>query len=75
MGINLISTKYAAKATSVSEETLRSWLDSGLFETEHFAKDTKSREKTFYFSTNDLNRLSEFASREKYKTLPDLAAD
>jgi hypothetical protein len=75
MGVNLVSTKYAAKVTSVSEETLRSWLGSGLFETEHFAKNTKTDEKTFYFSTNDINRLSEFASREIRKTRLDLAAD
>jgi hypothetical protein len=45
--------KYAAKVTSVREQTLRVWLGSGLFETEHFAKNTKTNEKTFYFAPND----------------------
>jgi hypothetical protein len=75
MGINLVSTKYAAKITSVSEETLHSWLGSGLFETEHFAKNTKTSEKTFYFSPDDIKRLSEFASLGMRKTRFDLAAD
>ena len=75
MAINLVSTKYAAKVTSVSEETLRTWLGSGLFETEHFARNSKTGEKTFYFSPTDLNRLSEFASRGIFKIRVDLAAD
>jgi hypothetical protein len=75
MGVNLVSTKYAAKAALISEEMLRSWLGSGLFETDYFAKNTKTREKTFYFSPNDIHRLSEFASRQIRKTRLDLAAD
>jgi hypothetical protein len=75
MGTNLFSTKYAAKVTAISENLLRTWLGSGLFETEHFAKNTKTQEKTFYFASSDINRLAEFASRETRKPRIDLAAD
>jgi hypothetical protein len=75
MGTNLFSTKYAAKVTAVSEDLLSTWLRSGLFKTEHFAKNTKTQEKTFYFAASDLSRLSEFARGEVRKIQIDLAAD
>jgi hypothetical protein len=68
MGSNLFSTAYAAKITEVKREVLESWLRSGIFETEHFAQNSKTNEKTFYFSQTDVNRLAEFAARETRKS-------
>jgi len=64
MGSNLFSTAYAARITDVKLELLESWLDTGMFETEHFAKNSKTQEKTFYFAQTDVNRLAEFAAKE-----------
>jgi hypothetical protein len=75
MGTNLFSTRYAARVTAVSEDLLATWLRCGLFETEHFAKNTKTQEKTFYFAPGDISRLSEFARRAPQNTQIDLAAD
>jgi hypothetical protein len=81
MGTNLFSARYAAKIAEVSPALLDGWLKNGRFGTEHFAKDTKTQEKTFYFSQTDLNRLTEFAATEARKSRLsnisafDLAAD
>jgi hypothetical protein len=39
-----------------------------VFETEHFAQNSKTREKTFYFAQTDVNRLAEFAAKETRKS-------
>jgi hypothetical protein len=68
MGSNLFSTAYAARVADVKHDLLESWLKSGVFETEHFAKNTKTQEKTFYFAPADLSRLAEFAAKEARKS-------
>jgi hypothetical protein len=64
MGSSLFSAAYAAQAAAVKHELLESWLKNGVFQTEHFAKNTKTQEKTFYFAPTDVNRLAEFAAKE-----------
>lgn len=68
MGSNLFSTAYAARVADLKYDLLESWLKTGVFETEHFAKNTKTQEKTFYFSPSDLSRLAEFAAKETRKS-------
>jgi hypothetical protein len=68
MGSSLFSAAYAAQAAEVNRELLESWLKNGVFETEHFAKNSKTQERTFYFAPTDVNRLAEFAARETRKT-------
>jgi hypothetical protein len=68
MGSNLFSAAYAAQAAEVKRDLLESWLKNGVFETEHFAKNTKTKEKTFYFALTDVNRLAEFAASETRKS-------
>jgi hypothetical protein len=68
MGTNLFSARYAAKIANLSPAVLDGWLKNGRFGTEHFAMDTKTQEKTFYFSRTDLNRLIEFAASEARKS-------
>jgi len=47
MGSTLFSAAYAAQAAEVNRELLEKWLRAGVFETEHFAQNSKTREKTF----------------------------
>jgi hypothetical protein len=68
MGSNLFSTAYAARVADVKHDLLEWWLKAGVFETEHFAKNTKTQEKTFYFAPADLSRLAEFAAKEARKS-------
>jgi hypothetical protein len=68
MGSSLFSAAYAAQAAEVKRELLDNWLKTGAFETEHFAQNSKTREKTFYFAQGDLTRLAEFAARETRQT-------
>src|ERR1700677_1972692 len=67
MGSTLFSAAYAAQAAEVNRELLENWLKAGVFETEHFAENSKTREKTFYFAQTDVNRLAEFAAKEARK--------
>jgi hypothetical protein len=68
MGNKLFSTAYAAQVADVKRELLESWLKTGVFDTEHFAKNTKTHERTFYFTATDLSRLAEFAAKETRKS-------
>jgi len=47
MGSTLFSAAYAAQAAEVNRELLEKWLKTGVFETEHFAQNSKTREKLF----------------------------
>jgi hypothetical protein len=67
MGCTLFSAAHAAQAAEVNRELLEGWLKTGMFETEHFAQNSKTREKTFYFAQTDVNRLAEFAAKETRK--------
>jgi hypothetical protein len=67
MGSTLFSAAYAAQAAEVNRELLEEWLKTGVFETEHYAQNSKTREKTFYFAQTDVARLAEFAARETRK--------
>jgi hypothetical protein len=67
MGCTLFSAAYAAQAAEVNPELLEEWLKTGVFQTEHFAQNSKTREKTFYFAQADVNRLAEFAAKETGK--------
>lgn len=67
MGSTLFSAAYAAQAAAVNRELLEEWLKTGVFETEHYAQNSKTREKTFYFAQTDVARLAEFAARETRK--------
>jgi hypothetical protein len=67
MGCTLFSAAYAAQAAEVNRELLEGWLKTGMFQTEHFAQNSKTREKTFYFAQTDVNRLAEFAAKETRK--------
>ena len=68
MGSTLFSAAYAAQAAEVNRELLEKWLKTGVFETEHFAQNSKTREKTFYFAPTDVARLAEFAAKEMRKS-------
>ena len=68
MGSNLFSIAYAARVAEVKHDLLELWLKTGVFETGHFAKNTKPHEKTFYFAPADLSRLAEFAAKEAKKS-------
>jgi len=67
MGCTLFSAAYAAQVAEVNRELLEGWLKTGMFQTEHFAQNSKTREKTFYFAQTDVNRLAEFAAKETRK--------
>ena len=68
MGSTLFSAAYAAQAAEVNRDLLEKWLKTGVFETEHFAQNSKTREKTFYFAPTDVARLAEFAAKEMRKS-------
>ena len=68
MGSTLFSAAYAAQAAEVNRDLLEEWLQTGVFETEHFAQNSKTREKTFYFAQTDVARLAEFAAKEMRKS-------
>jgi hypothetical protein len=70
MGSTLFSAAYAAQAAEIRRDLLDSWLKTGQFETEHYAQNSKTREKTFYFAQSDVNRLAEFAARETRQARP-----
>jgi hypothetical protein len=67
MGCTLFSAAYAAQVAEVNRELLEGWLKTGMFQTEHFAQNSKTREKTFYFAQTDVNRSAEFAAKETRK--------
>jgi hypothetical protein len=68
MGSSLFSAAYAAQTAEVKRELLESWLKNGVFETEHFTKNSKTQKKTFYFALTDVNRLAEFAVNQTRKS-------
>jgi hypothetical protein len=75
MGTTLFSAAAASRFANISPDTLRSLLLSGQFSTDHFAKNTKTQERTFYFSQTDLNRLAAYVADRTTGNRTDLAAD
>ena len=69
MGSNLFSTSYAAEMAEIRRELLESWLQDGAFATEHFAENTKTRQRTYYFAPSDVSRLAEFAAAATTQSL------
>jgi hypothetical protein len=61
MGTTLFSTEYAGNLPKRKPSTLDDWLRTGAFEIQQIAENSKTREKTHYFTQADINRLVEFA--------------
>jgi hypothetical protein len=68
IGSILCSSNYAARMAKLSPISLDAWTRNQEFTTDQCSENRKSRERNFYFTLNDILRLTEFARNRNMTT-------